>query len=211
MAWRELPQDDADALRGFIREYPSSPLSERAFTRLQELGEADSVLPPTAQRGLESSADTHQALLVRPTGLVAVATLDLSPVELQAQSTTPTWSPRLELGLGSNLAGSGQLGLTLGTGVQRGWLGGVTRFRLSPDQSTWQAGLHLERPGPQSWAPYSELLGARRMGDPLLTPWAVGGAAGVVHRWRPEISAQLGAEAWSGGLLGLQASLRYSF
>ena len=37
VAWRALPQDDPQALRVFIQEYPSSPLAERAFTQLQVL------------------------------------------------------------------------------------------------------------------------------------------------------------------------------
>lgn len=211
VAWRALPQDDPEALRGFIQEYPSSPLSERAFTRLQELDSEQGVLSPAAQRSLESSAHTHHRILSRPSGSVSVATLNLSAPPVahgDGGLSFQSFRPRAEVGA---VTWGTDLGLSLGAGVQGQYFGAMLRTRWGDARGEMHLAARAELPIFAACTPYAELLGARRFMGPDLSPWAAGAALGA---WLPvadKLSLQASAEYWSDSRVGLLAALRYSF
>lgn len=206
MAWRALPQDDPQALRGFIQEYPSSPLAERAFTRLQELDEEDGVLAPGAQRSLASSADSHHRVLARPTGSVFVATLSMQPQPVSSSSRS--LRPRVELGAAT---WGSELGMSLGAGLQGHTFGAVARTRFGEGRGELQLAGRAELPFGATWTPFVEVLGARRFQTQVLAPWALGGAVGGSFSVRDPLALQVSAEYWSDTRVGLHAALRYSF
>ena len=179
VAWRALPQDDPEALRGFIQEYPSSPLSERAFTRLQELDQEEGVLSPAGQRSLESSANTHHRMLSRPSGSVSVATLNLSAAPSTADRGSfgsGSFQARAEVGAatwGTNL------GLSLGAGLQGQYFGTMLRTRWGDERGEMHLAARAELPFFSACTPYAELMGARRFKGADLSPWAAGAALGA--------------------------------
>lgn len=206
MVWRTLPQDDPEALRGFIQEYPSSPLAERAFTRLQELDEEEGVLSPGAQRSLASSADSHYHTLSRPSGSVFVATLSMQPQPVSSSSRS--LRPRVELGAAS---WGTELGMSLGAGLQGHTFGAVARTRFGDGRGEFQLAGRAELPFATVWTPFVEVLGARRIRSQELAPWALGGAVGSSFSVSEPLAVQVSAEYWSDTRVGLHAALRYSF
>ncbi|MFT5584697.1 MAG: hypothetical protein ACI9VR_002282 [Cognaticolwellia sp.] len=211
VAWRALPQDDAQALRGFIQEYPSSPLAERAFTQLQVLDQEEGVLSPAAQRGLASSADTHYRALSRASGSVSVATLNLGAAPSQPASSGlsfRSFQPRAELGAatwGTNL------GLGVGAGLQGQYFGAMLRTRWGDSRVEMHLAARVELPIFAAYTPYVELLGARRFVGADLNPWAAGGAVGASLPLIDKLGLQASAEYWNDSRVGLYAALRYSF
>ena len=211
MAWRALPQDDAEELRGFIQEYPSSPLAERAYTRLQELNSEDGVLSAPGQRSLASSADTHHHALSRPSGSVSVATLDLSEdaaPSAQAGLTLRSFRPRAEVGAAS---WGTNLGLSVGAGLQGQYFGAMLRTRWGDARGEMHLAARAELPLFAACTPYAELLGAKRFKGPDLAPWAAGAALGASLPLADKLGMQASAEYWKDSGVGLYAALRYSF
>lgn len=211
VAWRALPQDDPQALRVFIQEYPSSPLAERAFTQLQVLDREDGVLAPAAQRGLVSSADSHHRALSRPSGSVSIATLNLgaapSPPYTRSLSTR-SLRPRTEVGAAT---WGTHLGLSLGAGLQGQYFGAMVRTRWGNAKGEFQLAARAELPIFAACTPYAELLGARRFVGVDLNPWAAGGAVGASLPLADKLGLQASAEYWNDSRVGLHAALRYSF
>ncbi len=211
VAWRALPQDDPEALRGFIQEYPSSPLSERAFTRLQELDQEEGVLSPAGQRSLESSANTHHRMLSRPSGSVSVATLNLSAAPSTADRGSfgsGSFQARAEVGAatwGTNL------GLSLGAGLQGQYFGTMLRTRWGDERGEMHLAARAELPFFSACTPYAELMGARRFKGADLSPWAAGAALGASLPLADKLGVQASAEYWNDSGVGLYAALRYSF
>ncbi len=78
VAWWDLQeQSDPAAWRAFLLEYPDSPLAERAWRRLVEVGHApDPATNPTLKR-IANSYEQHEAELARTPEGFAVATLRL--------------------------------------------------------------------------------------------------------------------------------------
>lgn len=211
VAWRALPQDDPDELRGFIQEYPSSPLAERAFTRLQELNSEEGVLPVPGQRSLASSADTHHHALSRPSGSVSVATLDLSEgsaSQTQSGLALRSFRPRTEIGAAS---WGTNLGLSVGAGLQGQYFGAMLRTRWGDDRGEVHLAARAELPLFSACTPYAELLGAKRFQGADLSPWAAGAALGASLPLADKLGMQASAEYWRDSGVGLYAALRYSF
>ena len=85
VAWRAL-QDETDpvAWRGFVLEYPDSPLAELAWRRLAEVGHAPDASANPGLRRIATSYEHHEADLARTPEGIAVAPLRLEPTAEEA-------------------------------------------------------------------------------------------------------------------------------
>ncbi|MCB9746609.1 MAG: hypothetical protein H6740_28800 [Alphaproteobacteria bacterium] len=202
-AWRALQAtspDDPAALKGFVEEFPSSPLAELAYSQLIALDGDRPELSPVAMARLDSSLGHHQDSLTRRPTQVAVATLSLAPstASLAPASASFDLSPRLELGAVGELdvaalyLGGGMHGTLSGLGA-RGVLGNGVREAALVTQLHPFPELRLE--------PYAEL------------------SAGWVRKWDsaslrhgPLLATALGTYAplTSGLSLTAAAELRWS-
>jgi hypothetical protein len=194
-AWRQVQdsQDPADH-QAFIEEFPSSPLSELAYRRLNELDPAAADLNPVTDARLSSSTERHDRDLDRTQPQVAVATLSLAaPVTLAPEPTTRVLAPQMELGA---------MGWSGGPGVYVA--GGLSRKRVS----VWARGqggaqrLDLALAARVSWrpgtlTPYAELVGAW---SPTGSTLGLGGAVGVTQPLAKGFGLGLAVETMAFGL-----------
>ena len=192
-AWRDLLEqrgpeqaglDDVDALFAFLREFPSSPLSELAYRRLVELGHDVPVdLRGTVARIADSYRE-HEAVLLGETPSASVRTLS-APIEVESHTTLEhdegiSWlveagaglseGPAVYVGAGWEL---GPVALTARGVMERdAHLGAAVK--LMPWQAAWRPFAELGYLGP---TPNGELVAGVR--GRLLDGYYVEAAAGV--------------------------------
>ncbi|GEM_PF-5396885 len=172
-AWRQLLEDrapghdaltDVSALTAFVREFPSSPLSELAYRQLVALGHD---LPVDLRLGrIAESYRDHEAALRRDLTEAVVAPLSMAPSSDVHTSVEPdaglAWvveagaglaeGPAVYVGAGWRL---GPVGLTA-RGVMERELHLGAAVKVLPWTGTWQPFAELAYLGPR---PNGELVG----------------------------------------------------
>jgi len=206
VAWQAMNLDDAQALREFIEQYPTSPLTERAYRELREMGQAQDSLPPVAQSRLETSVARHDLALERSPTAVSVATLPVGTSASTDPVSSRLYRPSLAMGwMGQSVGGS----LSTELALSRRHLGVHARIDAARGaERDLSASVALRG---TLWlnelSPYGELGLHTALRRPSL-------ALGVVHPLDGGFALNMGAEVLLGNdapTPSLRVSLRRSF
>lgn len=189
-AWQALvaeDPDDPEALRAFVEDFPTSPLAEVAYARLNQLGGPKPELSPVVLARMDASLDAHRDALSRRPTQVAVATLPMGAATLAPGAGGRSGlAPRIELGA---FGEPDCTAVYLGGGLH-GELAGLGA-RGARGNGVWDAVgfVQLHPLGAPRLEPYLEL------------------SAGMVSKWNAETSRQGPVAA---AALGAYAPLTHS-